>query len=244
MAGAVPKLICMLQINDLDTRGFAAACMLCLCKDSGARSALLSSGGIEPLLSLAIGPPTWLRAQVIEMLRLLHVPIPNADGLFERGALTAADDSTATAPPSAIEPRKGVFVARSKLKVRMACELDSGDAGDLPMGAQVHVAERSATADGTKRASVIKDGGERPMGWVSLLGKDGQDNLIPTDDPDAADIIAGIVRSLSVRHPLQLPGLSDQARSMIMGHSGASGSLTVRMKFHFWSYQMPTNRNS
>jgi len=78
-AGAIPLLIAMLQYDDPETRGFAAACLLCLCKDSTTHTTILESGGVELLQALCYGPSTWLRGQVVEMLTLLGVPIPDPD---------------------------------------------------------------------------------------------------------------------------------------------------------------------
>ena len=78
-AGAIPRLIAMLQYDDSETRGFAVACMVCLCKDPAAHSAILEAGGAELLQALAYGPATWLRGQAIEMLTLLGLDIPDSD---------------------------------------------------------------------------------------------------------------------------------------------------------------------
>ena len=77
--GAIPLLVAMMQNDDTETRGFAAACLLCLCRDQTAHSAILESGGLEPLQALSYGPATWLRGQVVEMLTLLGIPIPDPD---------------------------------------------------------------------------------------------------------------------------------------------------------------------
>ena len=73
--GGVAPLISLLRNNDPDTRGFAAACLNCLCKDPGARTTIVESGGGEPLLALAHGPATWLSNQAKEMLELLGIPL-------------------------------------------------------------------------------------------------------------------------------------------------------------------------
>ena len=77
--GAIPLLIKMLLEDDTETRGFAAAALLCICRDRTAHPAIKDSGGIDALLALSFGPPTWLRAQVVEMLTLLSVPVPDPD---------------------------------------------------------------------------------------------------------------------------------------------------------------------
>ena len=72
--GAIQPLIQMLMRNHAETRGFAAACLLCVCNDAAARDAIRASGGSEVWLSLAQTPSKWLRTQAIEMLRLLEIP--------------------------------------------------------------------------------------------------------------------------------------------------------------------------
>ena len=80
-AGAVVPLIEMLQNDDTETRGFAVACLLCICKDKSAHAPILDAGGAELLQSLSYGPNTRLREQVVEMLQLLNVPVPDPDSV-------------------------------------------------------------------------------------------------------------------------------------------------------------------
>ena len=72
---AIAPLIIVLLTDNPETRGFAAACLCCLCKDERARQAMVEAGGSEPLLALAHGNRTWLRNQAIEMLNLLGIPL-------------------------------------------------------------------------------------------------------------------------------------------------------------------------
>ena len=46
------------------TSRYAAACLSCLCAIEDARQIIREVNGVEPLLKLARGPPTWLRSQV------------------------------------------------------------------------------------------------------------------------------------------------------------------------------------
>ena len=106
------------QDDDTETRGFAAACLLCLCKDPTAHPAILESGGAEPLQALAYGPATWLRGQVVEMLTLLGVPVPDPDSyqlqpsgnmpmLMTAGAEVRAGDESEGASPTGSARRPG-----------------------------------------------------------------------------------------------------------------------------------------
>ena len=90
--GAIPPLILLLLNNSAETRGFAAACLACLCKEATARNAVLDAGGAEPLLALAHGPATWLRTQAREMLSLLGIPIGEDPGLTLDVGKAKADD--------------------------------------------------------------------------------------------------------------------------------------------------------
>ena len=80
-----------------------------------------------------------------------------------------------------------IFSARNKLKIRAGCELDSREAGDLPAGTRVRCVQSGLAADGTtKRAQIAKMGEAAPLGWVSLVGKDGLENLLAIDgQPEA-----------------------------------------------------------
>lgn len=98
-AGAIPSLITMLQYDDPETRGFAAACLLCLCKDPSSRSTILESGGTEPLQALCYGPATWLRGQVVEMLTLLGVAVPDPESIPSHLPMPKSMMSTGDSPP-------------------------------------------------------------------------------------------------------------------------------------------------
>ena len=78
-AGAIPRLISVLQGDDPETRGFAVACLKCICMDDSAKGAVLEAGGADLLTALAYGPATWLRGQAVEMLKLLGQEVPDAE---------------------------------------------------------------------------------------------------------------------------------------------------------------------
>ena len=78
--GAIPSLIAMLNNDDDETRGFAAACLLCVCRDKAAHDAMVEAGAIELLQAYSTGPATWLRDRVVEMLKLLGAKVPTSNG--------------------------------------------------------------------------------------------------------------------------------------------------------------------
>jgi len=102
-AGAIPHLIAMLHNDDAETRGFAAACLLCLCKDRTAHPAILEAGAGELLQQLSYGPNTWLRGQVVEMLKQLEIPVPDPNNPPQNFGLTQfiAPSVTGQASPPA-----------------------------------------------------------------------------------------------------------------------------------------------
>ena len=96
-AGAVKPLIAMLQNDDGETRAFAVAALLCICKDASAHAPILEAGGGELLQALSHGPATRLRAQVVEMLNLLGVPVPDADDApLPQEPVVGSDGTTVT----------------------------------------------------------------------------------------------------------------------------------------------------
>jgi hypothetical protein len=78
--GGVAPLIALLQRDQYETRGFAAACLLCLCHDPDAKEAIISHG-TEPLQLLAHGPATWLSKQAATMLNVLGVPLMDEEAI-------------------------------------------------------------------------------------------------------------------------------------------------------------------
>jgi hypothetical protein len=72
-----------------------------------------------------------------------------------------------------------VFVVRLPLKMRSAADLESPECGSLAANAQVRILDRRELSDGTRRARIGSNDDEfTPLGWVSLLGKDGKENLV------------------------------------------------------------------
>ena len=80
-ANGVQPLLEMLQMDNHETRGFAAACLMCLCNDPGARVAIIEARGADPLQLLANGPNAWLRQQAEKMLQLLEIPLLSAEDI-------------------------------------------------------------------------------------------------------------------------------------------------------------------
>jgi len=103
-------------------------------------------------------------------------------------AFAAAVEAAATAPtPSRLKPsssaasvprpESNLFVARNKLKLRTGSALDSPEAGELAMGTRVLLMEKAELPCKTRRARV-EDTASEPLGWISLVGRDGQNNLV------------------------------------------------------------------
>lgn len=68
-------------------------------------------------------------------------------------------------------------VAAKALAAREAFELTSGKAGELPVGAFVHLLEARETADGASRVAFAPEGTETVKGWVTAITKDGVENF-------------------------------------------------------------------
>lgn len=62
--------------RDNETRGFAAATLVCLANDTAGRLQINSAGGASVLMPVATGPESWLRGQCVQVLNLLGHPDP------------------------------------------------------------------------------------------------------------------------------------------------------------------------
>ena len=108
-------------------------------------------------------------------------------------------------------------------------------------GTQVTIVDRRELPDGTKRVSVARDNETRTLGWVSSIGKDGDDNLLRSEDPAAAEAIGAANESFAVRHPLNVQGTastkSPSARASSRVYLPLASPMT-KGKFHFFSFQI------
>jgi len=220
--GAVRPLIQMLMLNHPETRGFAAACLLCLCQDEAAREAILTGGGAELWVSLAASRNVWLKTQAIEMLRLLEIPYteptltvsPRPLGSPGRGGANGQPGGGPLASPSRSAFLASAFplVATKTLPIREESSIDPDKVnervGELNKGDTCHVLERKEVVTGTFRALVALDSSKDPAGWVTA-GKEGADFLV----------------SESTYNQIMLGNTPNH----------------VKMKFHFFSFQLPMN---
>ena len=118
----------------------------------------------------------------------------SAPPVSARGAKSKTANAPSGAEAQAKTSRKGAadagdtsLVARSNLKMRSGSEMDSAEAGSLYGGTRVRIVEERELPDGTRRVRVAADGGEGelaadPLGWVSLVAKNGNDNLVVPAD--------------------------------------------------------------
>ena len=120
--GAVVPLMRLLKDNHAETRGFAAACLSCLCREEEARVLISEAGGADTLLALAHGPATWLRGQAIEMLSLLGIPVGDPD---DYDASASPPLYGAPRPYGAPTPPLNVGDAAERRRVRRAAPLGS-----------------------------------------------------------------------------------------------------------------------
>jgi len=77
MEGAVERLVELLRDFEGETQGFAAATLVCIAQDDVGKEAILGVGGPGPLMTIALGPPNWLRSQSVEVLKLLGYSDPS-----------------------------------------------------------------------------------------------------------------------------------------------------------------------
>ena len=153
---------------------------------------------ISPLVEVAGTKPLQLRAEFDlssekagELASGMHVHVieqrPTPDGAI-RMAIAPEGTSTLLGWLTGIskDGKKNVaeigrpvleVAAAKPLAARDAFELTSGKAGELAVGAFVHVIEARATADGAWRIGYASEGTEYVKAWVTAVTKDGVENL-------------------------------------------------------------------
>ena len=107
----------------------------------------------------------------------LAVSVPQSDGI--------ACDSIAGTARSSEEAAASVVLARGRLRVRAGVELGTPERGHIEAGTRLVVLQRATASSGTLRSRIALEPpsglGPPPeaLGWVSDLGKDARDNLLP-----------------------------------------------------------------
>ena len=74
--GAIAQLVDLLRQLEGETQGFAASTLVCLAQEKMGKDTIMSVGGAGPLMTIALGPTSWLRSRCAEVLRLLGYPDP------------------------------------------------------------------------------------------------------------------------------------------------------------------------
>ena len=75
------------------------------------------------------------------------------------------------------EPQPAVYVGVNRMLLYEGAELDSEVMGVLPFGALIYVQDSCTLKDGTRRRRVMTDQRHLQQGWLSLLSKNGRNNL-------------------------------------------------------------------
>ena len=169
---------------------------------------------------------------------------------------TAVDLTPAAGAPSSdlrrdaqgriITPTGRIYLVAVRVKVRAACELASAEAGIAEKGTKVHVLERRelvdvATDTTMLRALIQLEGAASPMGWLSCLTKSGEETLIATDDPRAADIKS---RPASAKANVQseAPAAAPEAASptsVLLARTAPESTRVSEQNFGTASYSQP-----
>ena len=234
--GAVQPLIELLLLNHPETRGFAAACLSCICVEhEDARRAVLDAGGAQPLTALAYSPSAWLQKQSRDMLQLLGVPFtepepgvhPHIEGPAAGGGRLGAAGAAGVAGASAA----------------------SGASGGAGGGSASAPSERGATGHplvATKALPIRRDAAiTLEEGGNPILGglEKGQRAWVV----DTIDLGNGLARA-KVATALGEPGagwVTSQKEGVdflvpetALWEAAAARPLVLKHKFHFFSFQI------
>jgi vacuolar protein 8 len=182
-AEAVRPLVNMMQSFDTETCGFAAACLLCLCKDEEAKEMMLSGGAAEPLLALAHNPSKWLANQAQEMLKLLGIPFTDPEpGTLSPRIMNSPRMGGIAGRPTGRDNQAVCSVAQKTLPIRKESAIDpempNPKQGELLKGDFCYVLDRIEVEEGIFRALVATEPAGEPKGWVTAA-KEGSEFLIP-----------------------------------------------------------------
>jgi hypothetical protein len=227
--GAVEPLIAMLMMNHPESRGFAAACLSCCCADENAQKAIRETGS-DALRALALSPNTWLRQQVTEMLRLLDLPLPDPDQISSLASMPMMDADWGSAAGGSTAGDPGMMSAR--LESEATGGMMGGDEFDGysgmsdvieigPDGKQrtTKKGKRGGSSTSRKGASTARAGSSGGGGNAS------RQRLVTSRDVDTEEQAARMKAVVAA---------AQQASTNMPSH--------VRMKFHFFSFQLDGGR--
>ena len=245
-SGAVQPLIAMLMMNHPESRGFAAACLSCCCADESAQRAIRETGS-DALRALALSPNTWLRQQVTEMLKLLELPLPDANMI-----------SPLNAPPefgygSAAGSSATAFGGGSS-----STSFGGGAGGDFGGGG-------SARLDSPVGEPTGDDSLYSQMNDVIEVGPDGKQKATrkgkKTSSATARKASASTTRAgggggggsgggnpsrqrLTTSRDVDVEEQAARMKAVVAAAQAASTNMPshVRMKFHFFSFQLDGGR--
>ena len=94
--GTVERLVELLSEGESETQGFSASALVCIASDDAGRAQIKAANAAGHLMSVAMGPESWLRSQCVQVLKLLGYPDPQ--NLERPGASTTSSPLALTLP--------------------------------------------------------------------------------------------------------------------------------------------------
>jgi len=139
--GTVERLVELLRNSESETQGFAAATLVCLAAEESGKQEIAAVGGAGPLMTIALGPESWLRSQCMQVLKILGYedPAKKLEKKADHSSHLARFQQTLAAHPDlwmcAEEQQKSHPVINEehmsdlacKIKVTMRVLVDPGD---------------------------------------------------------------------------------------------------------------------
>lgn len=84
--GAVGRLVELLRMDEGETQGYAAATLVNLANDERGKKEIVAVGGAGPLITIGLGPDSWLRQQCVQCLKMLGYSDPREAAAKKSGA--------------------------------------------------------------------------------------------------------------------------------------------------------------
>ena len=156
MEFAIEKIVELLRCSEGETQGYAAATLVNVASDEHGKQEILRVGGPGPMITIALGPDSWLRQQCVQALKLLGFSDPSK----KKAGVTGS-------PPHS--PRLLLQAYQEKLAAdpNVWC-VTNDDKGPEAIVNEEHMSDLAAKLKVGQR--IIVDLGER-RGEVAYIGK-------------------------------------------------------------------------
>lgn len=147
--GAVERLVELIRSAESETQGFAAATLVGVANEEAGREEIKTVGGAGPLMTVALGPDSWMRSQCVEVLKLMGYDDPSkkqaeAGGKQHSPRMAKLQEKLAANPDLWMckdEESKAQAIVNDEHMSDLACKISNGQRVLVVTGAATRQAE-------------------------------------------------------------------------------------------------------